>query len=369
MQNSLLMNSRMLIAFGALIAFTSTFCCRAETAHATFWCISLRFHQAKANGATLDISSVPGPPFNGELFPYNGDTYAGYFYLTTLQGTINGALYVDLPPFADQDANGFDDFFEIGLPAGGTTSGSFQTAVGNGAITANWNRAAGSKDGTCTMDLNSQGFGDLGQFPLPFEVLSYSGPLTYTPGTNTVTARIDLAQTGNPSSLLGGPLEFVKSATNRFNMLLLQPGVWTNAAAQNLIYTNEVFERDVRWPTNYYGYVDFDDGDPSTPGPDYYTWVLSIDDLNDTNHNGVPDFSDDPTGAPTRPALSLELTITNLLLTVRGELGQTNLLQQTSSLADTNWQTTATLVLTNSPQVVPLGLPASQARFWRLQTQ
>ncbi len=363
------MNSRILICFGALLALTSTLNCRAETAHATFWCISLRFHQAKANGATLDISSVPGPPFNGELFPYNGDTYAGYFYLTTSQGTINGALYVDLPPFADTDSNGFDDFFEIGLAAGGTTSGSFQTAVGNGAVTAAWNRAAGSKDGTCAIDLNSPTFGDLGRFSLPFEVLSYSGPLTYTPGTNIVTGGIELAQTGNPASLIGGPVEFVKSATNRFNMLFLQPGVWTNAAAQNLIYTNEVFERDTRWPTNYYGYVDFEDGDPSTPAPDYYTWVLSIDDLNDANHNSIPDFSDDPIAAPPRPALSLALTSTNLLLTVRGEVGQTNLLQQTSSLTGTNWQTTGTIVLTNSPQVVPLDLPASQPRFWRLRTQ
>ncbi len=364
------MNSRILISFGALVALAPILNSRAETAHATFWCLSLQCQQAKGPGtATLDISSVPGPPFNGELFPYSGDTYAGYFYLNTSSGPINGALYVNLPPFADQDSNGFDDFFEFNLAAAGTTSGSFQTAIGNGTLTAVWNRAAGSADGTCTMDLKYPGLGDLGQFPVTFEVLSYSGPLTYTPGTNIVSGKIELAQTGNTANLLGGSVECVKSATNRFNMLFLQPGIWTNAAAQNLTYTNEVFERDARWPTNYYGYVDFEDGDPSTAAPDYYTWVLSIDDLNDANHNGIPDFSDDPTAAPPRPALSLALTATNLLLTVRGAVGQTNLLQENSSLTGANWQTVATVVLTNSPQVVPLDLPISQRRFWRLQTQ
>lgn len=122
-----------------------------------------------------------------------------------------------------------------------------------------------------------------------------------------VSGSLTLTQTGYPANQLQGPVQFVKVATNRFNLLTLQPGVWTNATAQTLSYTTDLFSRDPRWPTNYAGYVDFADGDPATPSPDYRTWVLSIDDANDANHNGIPDFSDDPSGSapPRAPTLRL----------------------------------------------------------------
>ena len=157
----------------------------------------------------------------------------------------------------------------------------------------------------------------MGILPVSFTLIEYTGPLTYTPGSNTVSAAVNLTQTGNPANTLHGPIVFAKSSTDRFNTLTNQPGVWTNASSQTLSFDNEIFSRDIpTWPTNYVGYVYFADGDPSTASPDYQLWVLSINDTNDANANGIPDFSDNPASVtpPRAPHLSLAPGSTNLLL-------------------------------------------------------
>ena len=139
---------------------------------------------------------------------------------------------------------------------------------------------------------------------------------------------------------------------------------------QTITFTNDLFLRDASWPTNYGGYFDFEDWDPNTSDPDYVTWGFSIDDTNDFNHNGVPDFSDDPQGAlPRRPVLSLTLTSTNFLLTIHGDVGHLHQVQETLVLPATNWQTVASVTLTNDPQNVSLPLSASRTRLWRVQAQ
>ena len=67
--------------------------------------------------------------------------------------------------------------------------------------------------------------------------------------------------------------------------------------------------------------------------------MLSIDDTNDANANGIPDFSDDPASVtpPRAPHLSLALGSTNLLLTISGSVGHTNQIQTVGSLTSTNW--------------------------------
>jgi hypothetical protein len=342
-----------------------------ETAQARIWCTSLRFQQGSDSfgDSTLDLSTVSGTP-NGELLA-SGQTYASGFSLNFSGFPITGTIYFDIPPFTDANSNGWNDFFEVSQPTGGTTSGTYSTAIGGGTVSADWSRGAGSKDGTCVLSLHDQSYGDLGAFRHSFELIEYTGPLTFTPGTNRVDGTVNLTKTGDPASQLQGPVQFLKVATNRFNQLILQPGAWTNASAQTLTFTNDLFLRDqTDWPTNYYGYVDFDDGEPNTPAPDYTEWILSIDDPNDANHNQIPDFSDDPqlTG-PRRPDLSLVLTATNLLLTISGDVGQTYQLQEAPAISNGVWQTVQSLTLTNDPQVVVLPLPSDPVKFWRAQTQ
>lgn len=222
------------------------------------------------------------------------------------------------------------------------------------------------------LDLVDNTYGDLGDFVHVFELIEYTGPLSFTPGATNVNGSVSLTQTGNAANQMHGPVQFVKVYTNRFNQLNLQPGGWTNAALQTLTFTNHVFLRDPIWPTNYYGYVEFDDGDPTTSDPDYWLWLLSIDDLNDANHNGIPDFSDDPQGSlPRRPLLSLAQTSTNVLLTIHGDVGHVHQVQESLTLTTprTNWPTVLTVTLTNDPQVVSLPLPAGAVKFWSVQAQ
>jgi len=115
----------------------------------------------------------------------------------------------------------------------------------------------------------------------------------------------------------------------------------------------------------------FADGDPGTADPDYQLWVLSIDDTNDANANGIPDFSDDPavTTPPRPPQIALSQGATNLWLAVSGDVGRTNLIQEIGSLISTNWQTTLSFVMTNDPQVISLPLPANSPTFWRVLAQ
>lgn len=338
-----------------------------ETANARIWCLSLRFQEGTDSfGDTLDFSTINGT-FNGELEPYRGQTYITAFTMDISGQPINGTMQLDLPPLVDVNNNGFSDFFESALAVGAGSSGSYTTDIGNGTVTASWQRGAGAPNGTCVLHLVDSVFGDLGSFTHTFQLLEYSGPLVYTPGSNSVTGTVTLRQTADPTSSLQGPFQFAKVATNRFNRLILQAGAWTNAAAQMLSFTNGLFSRDLPWTTNYYGFVQFADGDPGSGAPDYLVWLLSIDDSNDANRNGIPDLSDDPSTAPppAPPQLVLSLTPTNLLLSVSGAVGRVQDFQQSASLPATNWQTAFSVTITNNPQLISIPYPAGPAAFWR----
>jgi hypothetical protein len=347
----------------------------AETARARLYCMSLRFQQGTTSGGTLNLSSVGGPPYNGELLPTFGDSsgnpWGSYFFLYYGgYGTIPGTIYVNLPSPVDANNNGFDDFFEVsqGVTTQ-STSGSEYTSLSSGTVTATWSRAAGSINGTCQLHFVDDTYGDLGTYNCPFTLLEYTGPLTYTPGSNTVSAMINLTQTGNSAKTLQGPINFIKSNTDGVNTLTNQPGAWTNASLQTLSFENRTFARGIpAWPTNYAGYVHFTDGDPSTTAPDYRWWVLSINDTNDVDANGIPDFSDNPASVtpPRTPYLSLAQGPTNLLLAVSGSVGHTNQILGISSLTSTNWQVAQTFLQTNDPQVVSLPLPTGSPKFWRV---
>lgn len=352
----------------SLLAVTSR---GAETAHARMWCLSLRFQEGSDSfGNTLDFSTISSS-YNGELAPYNQRTWGSGFVLDYSGMPITGTIYIDLPPIVDANGNGFDDFFEVSQGVQAATTGQYTTAIGGGTVSATWSRAAGAPDGSCAMDLVDNSFGDLGTFRNNFELLEYTGPLRYTPGATNVNGTVNLLQTGYTNNLFQGPVQFVKSATNRFNLLTLQVGAWTNANQQTMTFQSEPIQRDPTWPTNYYGYFQFDDGDPTTAEADYVGWGLSIDDTNDFNHNGIPDFSDDPAtnSLPRQPLLALVLTTTNLMLTIHGDVGHLHTVQQLSSLALTNWQTVSAVTLTNNPELVPLALPTNSTRFWRVVAQ
>jgi hypothetical protein len=352
----------------------------AETAQAKMWCLSLRFqHGAGQDGMySLDLTTFDAG-VNGELAP---DWVGSYTHSTGLVLTdelfgdqLPGVMFLNIPDVGDADGDGFPDFFEVSQPVSATSSGTFNiSGFNSGTVRADWGRTAGSHWGTCVLTFKPSGLYTWEVFTHSFELLEYTGPLSYTPGSNTVNGSVNLTQTDNPGYQMLGPVQFVKTATNRFNELTLQVGNWTNEAQQTLSFARDIYSRDSTWPTNYYGYFDFYDPANATAYYPYGTWILSIDDLNDANHNGIPDFSDDVQLAPpSRPLLTVRRGTTNLWLTISGDVGRAHQVQESlsvpSSRTSTNWQTVLSVILTNSHQVVSLPLPSSTARFWQVRAQ
>jgi hypothetical protein len=339
----------------------------AQTARATLFCWSLRFHQGQGSfDETLDLSTTAGTP-NGELAPwYSAYTHRSGFVLDFSGFPINGTIFLDLPADPDANGNGFDDSFEVSQATGGTSQGQYTTDIGGGTVSATWSRAAGSSAGTCWLRLVDNQFGDLGTFRHTFEVLEYTGLLTYTPGTNVVSGSVNLT---NATDQLQGPVSFTKSVANPHNNLTLQTAFLTNAALQTIsLFETSVFFRDTVLGTNYYGAVLFNDGELNTAAEDYFGWELSLDDPNDSDHDDIPDFSDEPFSVvpPRRPLLSLARGQTNLLLTISGNTGRLYHVLETTDLANGNWQTNLSLTLTNDPQTVSLPLPVVAKTFWRV---
>lgn len=369
----------MILAMG--LAIPSTICLGAQTSKARLYCESLRFQRGRATDTsgflwTLDMTTL-NVGINGELAPdffnsgYSNSTYVELTW--ELTGDIfPGALVVDIPDTGDANGNGFLDFFEVSQGVTALTSpGAYDiTGYGNGGFTAYWSRDAGSSVGYCSYSIPNP-FGGTLTFLHAFELLEYNGQLAYSPGATNVSGVLSLIET-NSGNTLDGPVTFVKSATNRFNQLTLQSAFLTNASLQTLsLFTSTTFFRRTANPTNYFGDVEFNDGDPSTFDDDYYSWVLSIDDLNDTDHDLIPDFSDDPASAlPRRPLLSLARgTNNNLWLQISGDAGRMHRVLETTSLAGGNWLTNLSLTLTNDPQSVSLPLPAGAVRFWRVTAE
>jgi hypothetical protein len=348
-----------------------------EKAQATIFCYSLQFQQGIDPDANyyLDLTSISGS-LNGELAP---DFFAsGYTHSTHLRlvdellgTTLAGKMALDVPTGGDANGDGFPDLFQVtqGVTNLASSGVYFDLEIyGNSRVTALWNRPAGSSYGTCVLSMELMPFQPV-SFSHTFEVLEYRGPLTYTSTTN-VTGSVNLLQTGNPASSRSGLVQFAKSSTDRFNELTLQAGVWTNESRQVLSYVDNIFTRDTDWPTNYYGYLEFtDNANPGAFYP-YALWILSIDDSNDSNHNSIPDFSDDPTAPlPRPPRLELAQTTTNLMITLHGDVGHVHEIQQLSDLLSNSWQNAVSVTLTNDPQKVSIPLPSGDATFWRVRTR
>ncbi len=338
-----------------------------EPAGVRLYCTSIRLLPGTSGpglGQTLQVSTTLAE-VNNELAPTLDVPV--YFRLEdpVFPEGIVGQIAVEMPPPVDANGNGFDDFFESSQPvAPSTTQGVFSTPVDRGTVTARWSRAAGSATGTCRLQMTSETYGPLPEFTHPFELLEYTGSLTYTPTTNLVSGDLLLTRTGSPSETLAGSFNLVPGATNRYNQLRLLAGTLTNALAQTLPFEEGEIDRDELLQTNYFGYVFFPDGEPGTATPDYQVWVISIDDPNDTDADGVPDLSDDPASSTSGLRLGLARSGDGLLLSLSGPIGRTYDLQEAEALTG-SWTSRASITLTNSPQSMALPRPGTATRFWR----
>jgi hypothetical protein len=349
----------------------------AQTAQTRLYCQSVRFYQTFDDNDlfSLNLSSFSFQD-NGELGPYFyffDPTTTHSAYLTVEDQLFfdeyPGAMDLDVPSGGDVNLDGFPDFFDVSMDVNASSSGTYTiSGIGSGSVSASWWRTGGSSIGNCMLTFHTTSFGNL-VFVANFEILEYKGPLSYVPGSNSVTGALDLSQTGNPGGTLQGNVAFTKSMSDRYNQLTLQAGSLSNAFSQILNFTAHGIQRTAPWLTNYYGTFEFTDGEPNTGGADYWIWTLSIDDLNDSDHDGIPDFSDDPVAPAQRPVLTLTRGTTNLWLKITGSVGHLHHIQELTSLSSPNWQTVVSTNLTSNPQTISLPVPVSTTKFWRVITQ
>ena len=350
----------------------------AQVAHARAYCLSLQFNQGSEPFGlySLDLTTLD-PAVNGELgafFFQSAYTHGCWINLNDEflgDAPIPGAMVLDAPPFIDVDGDGFDDFFDVShsvTPSGqNTSSGEFDFGAEFGTVEATWSRAAGSSSGTCVLVFRTNPFQSAYEFTHTFHLIEYTGEISYTPGTANVSGLLDLTGSANLEARLSGNLDFVKSVADPVGELQIQADILTNELGQEFQILGDTLFRDATWPTNYYGLLEFQDGQPATFEDDYYYWQISIDDLNDADADGIPDFSDDPQGPqPAAPRLAVNIGTTNILLTINGDTGRVHEILTAGSIDSATWQTNLTFTLTNNPRVISLSKPAATT-FWRVR--
>ncbi|MSU64171.1 MAG: hypothetical protein EXS31_17565 [Pedosphaera sp.] len=360
----------------ALLFATTSFSAQ-KVAQARLTCLSLRFSPATANtlgqSYLLEIGTVPSAgELNGELAPTFDDRIPSHgtsFRLTSavFPEPLTGDLVMDVAGDADTDLDGYSDFFEVDKPIAATvTPGFFRTALDKGSVSASWSREAGSSKGTCKLKLKSDTFGELPTLQATFELLNYQGPLTYTTDTGQIEGSINLERSGDVKDILAGKVTFLRSVTNRFEDLKLVGGSWTNSEQKTLSLFDTLVSRDSTLRTNYFTIVEFQDGDLRTADDDFYNWQLSIDDLNDADHDGIPDFSDDP--APQPVTLKIVPSGDRVRIEVSGQAGRAFDLEETSSLvAPVKWTFVSGVILLQNVQTIEAPVVGRETAYWRLK--
>jgi len=347
----------------------------AQDASINLFCLSLRLDAATAKMLsipyTMEFTSgsvASGEAANGELGISDGTvrTHVTQFRLNsdTFLEPITGILYLDLPTIGDSNKNGLNDFLEPdrAVASVATTGLIYDDLTGSeGTVNAIWSRPAGTNQGTCTLDVYTTFL--RATFVHTFKLLSYTGALHYTPGTNVVAGSVDLHLFSDPLATLAGPVSIDKTNANQLH---LEAGIWTNSALLSFGYS-ATYEGEfiTRTGTNYMGFFDALDGDLDTYYVDYSVWALLISDGNDANKNGVPDLSD---SSDTRlPSLKITRSAGQLQLSIGSTVGRVHQIEVMTALGGTNqWSSVTNVTLATDPQTVILDTPTNKTRFWRV---
>jgi hypothetical protein len=342
-----------------------------QTAQVRLACGSLRFERGYSQaGASLDLTTI-APAVNGELqiVFFTNRLHRSDFRLSNFPETnepVQGSLFLDVPFGGDNDANDFQDFYDVPMAVALTnTVGEFESSLGSGTISAAWVRNAGSVVGDCQLTFTFNLSGLVQTFNCQFSLIDYSGTLTYTPGSNTVSSCVVLSQSGHTTNILHGAMLFTKPLTNLSGQVTLQPGGWTNQNGQSVNYPETIMFRSFLRPNAYLDGFGMADGDPQTAVPDYPNWQITIVDHNDYDLDGISDLADDLYFLPRPPHLEWVRDGTNYFFRLSGDMWRQHDIQEAESIGSTNWQTVATFTLMNDPQLLHGPDFSAPSKFWR----
>jgi len=316
------------------------------------------------------------PPTHFSFFLLTGDAFQGL-------GSLQGGMRITVPEPLDTDGDGVPDFYQVARAIDVVADGGeFQVydplnpdrLVDYGTVRATWRRAAGQHRGECDFLLASEAPAQTAIIPASgltfrhnFEIIEFAGTYQYQPAVERIDGRVNLAQVGNPQRTLQGPIPIVRTDFDPVNALDILDATWTNQAGADLEVKGGYLDRFPEFELEYYGPLEFTDGDLSTTNLDYEYYYVAIADPNDHNGDGIPDLSDPPVEG--RARLGIQHSDGTLVLTLSGEVGKTLRLQTAANPRTTGWIDVQTVTLTNSTQSVTLPIPSANTAYWRTLTE
>ena len=87
-------------------------------------------------------------------------------------------------------------------------------------------------------------FGSFGTFTDKFELITYSGTLSFQPQTAGIAGSLALTRTGFTTNTLDGSVSLQRVATNRFDQLTLAVAILSDANGKVLNFQAALVERD-----------------------------------------------------------------------------------------------------------------------------
>jgi hypothetical protein len=346
------------------------FCSWGETAPVEFTSLSVQILPASAQDAigldwTLEMSSVGDTAsINHELMlatQDHGFSHEGFFIFENPFEFEKFAVpfVLDVPPFADANDNGIDDFYDAPISVDNVSTQGRHPDANNRPVnfTARWTRAAGESSGTVVIDLPSLGL----TFEHTFRLLRYVGEFSFQRANNLLEGSLSITNVLEPLDITRGPFSARVLNTNELSYSATS---WTNM--EGVTYT-VVTNLDIGLNrTNFVSYWLLEDGYAPSSEFDYVDWILVIS-SGDSNGNGQLDLTEGVSTPGERPRLELvRLPNGSLEITIQGTAGQTYILEFANAVTGATWQTAQTITLAGGSQTITVS-GAGSRRFFRLR--
>ena len=377
------MNLRRLapLVFSALLALLSApVRPRAADATAVLNCVSVRLHPAsvKLLGVTytLEATTLTDGSINDEIGISESGDYLYGTYLLLTDSTTGMPLILscglEVPDPGDANRNGISDFFEVDralapIVSVGDCLLDDGMDVYPGTLSMTWSRSAGATIGTCKLRLRLPDFGIDFTFTHVFEIYSYVGTLSYSVQGKNVSGLLTLQRVGAAGTYLGAMgLVRVDSSELTYG----EVGLTNEHGAVLQLYGSA--DTDITLlrggtSTNYYTTLLADDGWPDTSAvPEYQIWTLDIFDPNDTDHDKIPDLSDEP--SLPAPRLAIRVENNAVVLELASQPGLKATIEQSPRTAPAAWEAFASFTVTNATQSITVPAPLSP-QFWRAKVE
>lgn len=271
-------------------------------------------------------------------------------------------------PMVDGDADGVPDLFEVQDAVNAVeTVGIFENRGYTDDLKTVWNRAAGSPTGECVVRFSgSLNPGDptalfIATYTNHFFLTDLKGTLAYRTGWEHSTGAVAVARDDSNYYYEGGTgnVGFTRSGPDQ---LQLTGGTFNYYGNNELQYVQAKAFSRVR--SNYWGIVRITNGVMASLDPLFRDWLWRIVDLNDSDHDGIPDLSDDAPAFP--PLLSLQRTDQSLDLKMSGEPDAAYVLESAETLTKQGtWLSEQNVTIPPSGSTNLILSAGTKSKFWR----